>query len=152
MEIFGNLLTDGHPTIITFSLDAEVKLAEVEVTPFGLDGGGEVDTTNMRRNTYRTQQPKRLISVSDGSLTVQYDPAVLDQILAMININQLITVTYSDGSADKVWGWINTFKPNGHKEGETPTAEIEMKPSNQNASFVETGPVHVTAAPTTTAA
>ena len=137
-------LDDGHQTLISFAANTNVKFYEKTVTPPGVDGGGEVDTTTMENTTWRTRNPKALITLSNASLTVAYDPAVYPQIVALVNVNNLITITFPDGDTLAFWGWLNSFKPGDLAEGAQPTAEIEIIPSNQNSSGVETAPVHST--------
>lgn len=134
-------LDDGFSTLIEFSEDSDVQMWEKEVQPPGADGGGENDTSTMRNTTWRTKAPKGLISLSPASAVVAYDPAVYDEIIAMLNVNQQITITFPDASTLVFWGWIDKFTPNALKEGEQPTANVEIIPSNQNGSGVETAPV-----------
>ena len=61
--------------------------------------------------------------------------------MAMVNSNQLITITFPGAETLAFWGWIDEFTPNAHVEGEQPTAELTIQPSNQNSSGVETAPV-----------
>lgn len=137
-------LDDGFQTLISFAQDASVKMYEKEVQPPGVSGGGPNDTTTMRNTTWRTRSPKQLISLSESNLVVAYDPAVYLEIIAMVNVNQLITITFPDGDTLDFWGWIDEFTPQPLKEGEQPTANVKIEPSNQNASLVETAPVHGT--------
>jgi len=139
-------LDDGYQSLISFAADADVLFYEKTVTPPGVDGGGEVDTTLMLNATYRTRNPKALITMSNASLVVAYDPATYAEILALVNVNNLITITFPDGSTLAFWGWLNTFTPSELTEGEQPTADIEIIPSNQNATGVETAPVYAAAA------
>lgn len=134
-------IDDGFATLITFSENSAVSFYEKTVTPPGVEGGGEVDTTTMRNTAWRTRSPKKLKTLSNGSITVAYDVAVFDEIVAMVNVNQLITVTFPDGETLSFWGWLDSFKPGEIQEGEQPTAEIEIIPSNQNSSGVEVAPV-----------
>jgi hypothetical protein len=145
------ILQDGHSTIISFANDPAVKFKEVGVTPPGISGGGANDFTNMRNVTWRTKAPKKLKSMDDMSGEVQYDPAVYDSgsgangVVDMINVNQLITVTFPDGDTVAFWGWLDNFAPNQAQEGEPPTANITVICSNINGSGVETAPVHTAA-------
>lgn len=144
-----NYLTDGHPTRVTFyALGTGVTLLakEKEVTPPGFDGGGENDTTTFRNEVFRTRQPKKLITLTNGSLTVQYDPAIYDQILSLINVNGVIRTDFSDGSAIEFWGWLNNFTPNNIVEGAMPTAACTIIASNQDDSGNEIGPDYQAAA------
>lgn len=143
-------LKDGFKTLYTFSLRPNVKFYEIEVTPPGISGGGENDTTTMRNEEWRTRQPKKLKTLSNSTATVSYDTEVFNEaeVLAMINVNQLITVTFPDGSGYTFWGWLDEFTPGAHVEGEQPTADITIIPSNQNNSGVEVAPIYIPASGT----
>uniref|UniRef100_A0A6M3K439 Tail protein n=3 Tax=viral metagenome TaxID=1070528 RepID=A0A6M3K439_9ZZZZ len=135
------IINDGFSTTISFAEDADVQMKEKEVTPPGVEGGGANDTSTMHNTTWRTRQPKSLRTLSECSFTAAYDPAVYDEIVAMINVNQLITLTFPDGETLAFWGWLDVFTPGASKEGEQPTADVTIIPSNQNDSGVETAPV-----------
>lgn len=139
-------LDDGYQTLISFAADTNILFYEKEVTPPEVDGGGEVDTTTMLNATWRTKQPKALKTLGNAGATVAYDPACYPEVVALINVNNLITVTFPDGDTLAFWGWLNKFTPGSNKEGEQPTAEVEIIASNQNDSGVETAPVHTPAA------
>lgn len=126
-------IDDGFSTIISFANGA-MRFYEKNVTPPGLDGGGENDVTTMRNTKYRTRSPKKLITLSNMSVTVAYDPQVLSPAgaLAQLNVNQLITVTFPDASTYAFWGWLNHFAPGEMQEGSQPTATIEIIPSNHD--------------------
>jgi hypothetical protein len=59
----------------------------------------------------------------------------------MLNVNQLITLTFPDGTTIAFWGWISEFQPDSHKEGTMPLADLTLIPSNQDNSYAETAPV-----------
>lgn len=139
-------LDDGFSTVISFASDTDIKLYEKSVTPPGVSGGGEVDTSTMLNTVWRTRNPKQLKTLSESSFVAAYDPAVYTEIVALVNINNLITITFPDGATLAFWGWLDEFSPGELVEGEQPTAEITIIPSNQNASGDETAPVF-TAAP-----
>lgn len=134
-------IDDGFSTTISFSEDSDVQMWEKEVTPPGVSGGGENDTSTMRNTAWRTKAPKSLKSLSECSFSAAYDPAVFDEIVAMVNVNQLITITFPDGSTLEFWGWLDEFTPGANTEGEQPTADVTIIPSNQDDSLVETAPV-----------
>jgi hypothetical protein len=142
-------IDDGFPTTIDFAAIASgtsLLFWEKEVTPPGVQGGGENDTTTMRNTTWRTKAPKKLKTMSPMNFIASYDPAVYDQILTLIQTNTQITVTFADGSTLVFWGWLDEFTPGASVEGEQPTATCTIIPSNQNASKVETAPVLTQAA------
>lgn len=138
-------LDDGYQTLISFAEDPTVNFWEKSVTPPGMDGGGPTATTTMHNDQLRTFAPKFLITMTEGSMVAAYDPVVYQEVLAMINVNQLITVTFPDGSTVQFWGWLDKFIPNEHTEGEQPTANVTIQPSNQNDSGVETLPAYAAA-------
>jgi len=134
-------IDDGFSTTIDFALDSAVQFFEKEVQPPGLASGGAIDTTTMLNTTYRTMAPKKLITLTESSLVVAYDPLVYNEIIAMIGTIQQITITFPDGVTIIFFGWIDEFTPAALVEGEQPTADITIIPSNQNVSLVETAPV-----------
>jgi len=136
-------LKDGYQTTVTFyalGTGVSILLKETSVTPPGIEGGGANDTTTMRNTRWRTKQPKYLVELSDATCTFQYDPAIYNQILAIINVNGLIRITFPDGSCLEFWGWLNNFTPGEHVEGSMPTATGTIHCSNQNNAGVEIGP------------
>lgn len=139
----GARIDDGFATLIEFSSSTVVKFWEKSVTPPGIEGGGENDTTTMRNTTWRTKSPKQLMSLTQGSATVAYDPTVLNDIVLMINVNQAISITFPDSSVLTFWGWLDSFKPGEISEGAQPTAEIVLVPSNQDANGDEIAPTVV---------
>ena len=141
-------IDDGFSTIFSFAENPTVKFYEKEVTPPGMEGGGANDTTTMRNTALRTRAPKKLKTLTEMEAVVSYDADVFDptEVWAMINVNQLITITFADGAELDFWGWLDVFKPNRTVEGEQPTANVTIIPSNQNDSGVETAPVFRAAA------
>ena len=137
-------LDDGFSTTIGFADLPAVKFYEKTITPPGVSGGGENDTTTMLNTTWRTKAPKKLKSLTTSSITVAYDAAVYDDIVGAngINNNQLITITYPDASTFAFYGWIDEFTQNEITEGEQPTAECTIICSNQTDAGVETAPVY----------
>jgi len=133
-------IDDGHPTLMTFAEDASISLWEKSVTPPGVEGGGENDTTTMHNSIWRTKSPKQLKTLTPASATAAYDPAVYDEIIAMLNVNQAITITFADASTLVFWGWIDVFAPGEAVEGAQPTADLTIIPSNQDADGDEIAP------------
>jgi hypothetical protein len=134
-------LDDGYQSLISFSADSNVSLWEKEITPPGISGGGENDTTTMQNSVWRTKSPKGLITLSESSFTAAYDPNVYDEFIAMVNVNQQITVTFPNGDTLLFWGWIDEVSFGALVEGEQPTVDVTIIPSNQNAAGAETAPV-----------
>jgi len=132
--------SDGYQTTVDFS-SSEISsdviiisiMEEKEVTPPGVAGGGANDASTMRNETWRTMSPKSLKTLTPVTIVIAYDPALYDEMVAMVNDNQLITITFPDDSTLAFWGWIDEFTPNANIEGEQPTANITIIPSNQDA-------------------
>jgi hypothetical protein len=123
-------LDDGHATTISFAADTGVLLYEKTVTPPGMDAGGEVDTTTMENSSWRTRDPKLLKTLTNAGMVVAYDPAAYTNLMSLVGVNTSVTVTFPDGHTILFKGWLNTFTPGEHVEGERPTAEIEIIPSS----------------------
>lgn len=136
-------IDDGFSTTVSFSAYPGVKLWEKSITPPGISGGGENDTTTMRNSVWRTKAPKQLKTLTTCTFNAAYDPAVYVQLNQCINVNQLITIDFADGSQLKFWGWLDEFAPGDIVEGEQPTAECTIQCSNQNASGAEVAPVFI---------
>lgn len=136
---------DGHSTTIEFSAAASIMgivLWEKSVTPPGIDGGGENDTTTMRNLIWRTKSPKTLKTMTEFSFTAAYDPACYDEILELLQVNNQVTINFADGSSLTFWGWLDKFTPGEVVEGEQPEADVVIIPSNQNDSGVEVAPAY----------
>jgi hypothetical protein len=133
-------LRDGFPTIVTLT-GAGVTFWEVTLQPPGIDGGEAIPTTTMRNSDLRTSAPRHLYGLTPSEISAAYDPTAYDSILAAVNINQSIIVTFPDGGTLTFWGFIQRFVPDANEEGRRPTARITIVPTNRNASGVETAPV-----------
>lgn len=137
-------LDDGYSTRIDFSVPGGVSgvtLWEKTVTPPGISAGGEIDITTMHNTTWRTRNPKALKTLSNASFTAAYDPLIYDDLLSMIGVNQEITVTFPDGDILTFWGWLDEFTPGANSEGEQPTADCTIIPSNKDTTGAEVAPV-----------
>ena len=117
-------MKDGFKTLVLFSLDATVELYETSVKPPGYTAGGAIDTTTMRNTRFRTMCPKSLISATQVTISGGWDPALYNEMEAMIGLNQLITITLPTGDEVSVWGWIDSFEPSALEEGEFPTVDV----------------------------
>jgi len=104
-----------------------------------MDGGDPIPTTTHSNTTYRTKSPRSLVEITDGAFTAAYDPDSVSTVLAAINDNGLMTLTFPDDTTMTFYGYIKSFKPNAFVEGEPATAECEIVVTNDNAG-VETGP------------
>ncbi len=135
-------LGDGYSTKIAFAADADVSFWEKTVGPPGLDGGDAIETTTMHNSTYRTFGARSLITLSESSTTVAYDPDLYDEAIALINVEGAITVHFPDGSTLDFFGFLRTFEPGDNEEGTQPEATLTIQPTNWDpANNVEAAPV-----------
>lgn len=123
-------LSDGWQTLIEFAEKPDILLREKTVKPPGIDGGGSIDTTTMRNETVRTFEPKHLKTITESTVSVSYDPAAYNDIMEMIQVKQLITITFPDGSTLPFWGFLDKFEINELSEGEFPLADCTIAPCN----------------------
>jgi hypothetical protein len=138
----GIKLDDGYSTKITFAADTDVSLWEKTVKPPGIDGGDAIDTTTMHNTTYRTMASRALKTLTESSVKCAYDPDLYNQILALVNNETAITVTFPDGSTLAFWGYLRTFEPDDLTEGSQPEATVNISPTNVNPTTrAEEGPV-----------
>lgn len=145
----GLRLTDGFPTKIAFAADPDVSFWEMTVKPPGLDGGDAVNTTTMHNVTWRTMAPRQLVTLTDSSTTVAYDPDLYNQILALLNVVTSITVHFPDGSTLDFFGFLRKFEAQELKEGEMPQATVDIVPTNYDpVAGTEQAPVLTSAAGT----
>lgn len=139
---------DGFGTIITVDGIADLKMEEVETQPPGWDGGGAISTTTHRNGPasgpkLRTSAPKRLTGLSPMNLKVVYQTSVDAVIRANIKKVKLFTLTYPDGATLQLYAWIESFKPGSNKEGEQPSADVEIIPALRHPTTgVVTAPVY----------
>ena len=143
---------DGFPTTIAFSSNPAIQFWEKDVKPPGRDGGDGIDTTSMLNTKYRTQQPPTLISTTDITANVFYDPDIFQSgasgVESLINKNQSITVFFPTGDYVDFYGWLKDFTPQDNKEKEAPMAQVTIKISNWDpTNNVEQGPVYTAASP-----
>lgn len=145
----GLMLEDGFKTLITFARAPSVKLWEVSVKPIGFNGGEKIKLSNMHNARIHTFAPRKLIELTDGSMKVFYDPAVLPVILnTVLNQEDVITETYADGSTYAYHGVLNKFERDEHQEGEAPTATCNFFATGRDTSGAEQTPVETDVAGT----
>lgn len=138
----GRYLKDGYQTLIAPAADPDVAFWEKTVTPPGMDGGDAIDNTTMHNETWRTMRSRALVTLTDMTLTVAYDPDIYDEALALLNVETSWTVHFPDGSTLDFYGFLRLFEPQDMSEGEQPEANITISPTNFDVTNnVEAGPV-----------
>lgn len=134
-------LKDGHSTKITLASDTDISFWEKQVQPPGIDGGDPVERTTMHNTSWRTFGPRSLKTLTEAQVTAEYDPDVYSQIVAIVNVETTVTVTFKDGSTVAFYGYLRSFEPQEVEEGEPPMCEIVIQPTNWDpANNEEAGP------------
>jgi hypothetical protein len=134
---------DGFKTLLTCSLNPTIQFWEVGVKPPGVDGGDAIDTSTMHNNVWRTRASRKLLTLSDATATVTYDPAIYNAILTIINKNTAWTATFWDRSSLTFYAALRNFDPAEITEGTQPRATITLSPTNQDpVTGAESAPVY----------
>lgn len=138
----GIKLRDGFVSKITFARKPNVKFWEKAVTPAGVDGGPKIDQTTMFNTMRTTYAPQSLYDMTDGSARVAYDPDVLNEILTdMINVPDVITQTWRDGSTYADYGYLQSFRLETLTRGQQPEATVTFVWIGADTSGTEYAPV-----------
>lgn len=138
----GIKLTDGFSSTISFALVPTISIWEIQVKAPGIDGGEPIVTSTMHNTAWHTMAPRRLKKLTPISTTCAYDPVVYTDILSLINIPGSITVWFPDDSAVSFYGYLQKFEPGELKEGEFPTAQVIIVPTNYDpVNKVEAAPL-----------
>lgn len=138
----GKKLDEGFSTKVAFARLATFSVWEKTVQPPGVDSGEPVETTTMHNLIWRTQNPRKLKTLTPHSFKAAYDPNMYNQVInTLIGINGSITVTYPDGSTLDYYGYLQKIEPDQIEEGKQPEATVTIVPTNVDTSGAEAGPV-----------
>jgi hypothetical protein len=138
----GKELQDGYQTLIAFKLHPDIAFHEITVQPPGIEGGDPKESTTMHNLRWKSKSPRRLKDMTNANATVGYDPALYTSILAQINKPDTVTIHFPDVSSLAFYGYLKNFMPSELKDGEKPTAKIEVVVTNMDpATCVEEDPV-----------
>lgn len=135
IEGLGTTLAIGSATLCYVSLQG-----------LGIDGGDKLDATCLDNTAWKTFLPQTLKEVPDLTFTAAFEPNEWDAIDGEVNVNQLLTITYSYQGTSlgsvAFWGYLKSFTPAEGTVGERWTATGTIVVTNMNGSNVETGPVY----------
>lgn len=144
----GTMLENGYQSLVAFANDPDISFWEKTVQPVGIEGGDKIDITTMHNTIVKTYAAQALSGTSDGSVTAAYDPAVLPQIIAIVNTNQAITNHFPDTSSWDAFGFLQTFQPDALSNGAQPEATCTVVYTNVNpADGSESQPTYNAPAP-----
>jgi hypothetical protein len=128
----GIKMEEGHPTIVTISANTTVSFWEVSVKPPGIDGGDAIDTSTMQNLAWRTFAARVLKTLTEASVTAQYNVAGIQQILAITNQPATVTIHFPGGAKMAFYGYLRTWDPADINEGDPPTSTIAIQPTNRD--------------------
>ena len=140
LPVPGVPLQNGYQTLLTCEADDDISFWEKQVTPPGIEGGDPVDFSTMHNTTWVTIAPGTLLTLTECSMTAGYNPEVIDQILLIINVNTVWTVTFPNGGTTAFHGFLRNFTPAALVRDQHPEANITVVPTNWDGSS-EQGPV-----------
>jgi hypothetical protein len=139
----------GYRILHVNSLNTAVNFWEIEVTPQGVDGGEAIQTSTQFNNKWHTKRPRALLDAMGGKIKGQLCAGTRHEAEALINKEGTITEIYPDGSTYCYYGYWKSVKFDAFKEGEKPTAEIEIVETDWDpTASVEQGPIYTAAAGT----
>lgn len=145
----GIKLKEGAQCFITFAVDPDISFWEIDVQPPGVDGGDPIDNTTQHNDNWETQRAAQLKKLTDGNQKVAYDPAVLTQIVAIVNVETTVTIKFGENSTWAEYGWLASFIPDPMVRRQMPTATIRVCFSAwDHVNNVEAGPTLVSVAGT----
>ncbi len=122
----GAKVDQGYRIVVCNSLDTDVSLWEIEVTPSSDDGGDAINTSTQWNDRRHTKRPRRLIDGQGGKMKCQLASGTMNQLRALINREATITEIWPDDSTYCYYGYFKSAKFDAFKEGEKPTVEVEI--------------------------
>lgn len=122
----GHKLKDGLGVLITIALDTDIEFYEYNVAPPGFTADPPIKTTTHFNTAFHTFAAAKLSKMEDVKLKVLYDPIVYDSIMAVLNKETTITITFPDGATIAFYGYLMSFIPAGLVQGTVPDADITI--------------------------
>jgi len=129
---------EGVGTSITIG---SFSIEEVTLKGLGADGGDALDASHLANVLYKTKKPQTLIEIPDLTGTGHYNPANQAAMIAEVNKNQSLVLTFSGVGTITFWGYLKSFDPDEGEIGSTWNSTFAIVVTNLNGSDAETGPV-----------
>jgi hypothetical protein len=122
---------------------------EISVKPPGVDGGDPIDFNSMHNVAWRLQRARRLKTLMPISFKFGYNPNFYDDLIAQVNAETSVTVTFPQHMAVAAYGWLQKAEFDDLEEGKPATGTGTVVFSNWDpVNNVEAGPVTTEAAGT----
>lgn len=128
----GRKLSKSFPITIALENVPDLDIWEVGVQLPGFEADDFIDTTTQQNSRVRTKATRDLITITNSTNRVQYDPAALTTIYGQVGVAQAITWGLPDGSKYTIYGAIKSFTPDAIEEDSTdpPEADLEIEATN----------------------
>jgi hypothetical protein len=117
----GKRLKNGYRVSIGFSTNLTVKLWEISIKPPGIDGGDSINVTTQWESTWEAHAARALKRMTDGTFKFGYDPAFWSSIVALVNVEQTITLGLPNGGTLTFYGYAKSFEFDELQNGTMPT-------------------------------
>lgn len=104
---------------VTPGSGSAIVFYERSVQPVGFEGSDKVNKTSSQSTpeasgvVIKEFTPGSFVEMSPGAASVLYEPDKMDTILAAINVEGSVVVTFKDGSTITTTGWLKSFTPTG---------------------------------------
>jgi hypothetical protein len=136
-------MAEGIESVGTTLSLGSASLCLVSISGVSVDGGEKIETSCLSNTTWKTFLPQSLQEAQNLSFTAAYDPADYATLVAEINVNQSIVISFpSPLGGITFWGYLKAFAPAEAGIGERWTMTGEIVISCSNATNVETAPVY----------
>lgn len=137
----GRMLRDGYKITVAFSLDTDISLQEVAITPPALEGGEEIDITTQWNDRWMTYAMQQLMKLGNLTFTCAYDPIIYEQCQTILNNDTgSVTLRFADGSTIAFFGGLKTATPDQMVKGTQPRMTCVVVATNfDRTNNVEAG-------------
>jgi len=126
----GAFLKNGYQILIAFAANLTVAFWEKTVQPPSVDGGDEIETTTQHNILVRTFSMRSLYTIGNTVSVVAYDPAVLDEIYSLVNVEGAITINHPNSDTWDFFGALKMFEPQTNENGTQPEANVVIVATN----------------------
>jgi hypothetical protein len=144
------MVHDGFRTKMTYALDPDLEVEEVEVKPFGVNGMEPIEQDSMWLVRWRIFRAQQILEATASSQIVKYDPQFKNTLIGLVNVEksgstaQVITETFYDGSTQAYYGFLLQVEFDNLVRGQKGRATLTNQPTNWDpVNRVEAGPVFV---------
>lgn len=143
----GQPMKDGYRSLVTLAVNSSILLWENNAQPPGIDGGDPIRTSNMFTGTFHVDRPRSLSTLLPINMQCNYAALVYPQIILVVNVETTVTFAFPSGNYIAFHGYLRSFIPQAHVEGDDPVAAVVIQPTNwDSVNNVQSQPVTGTGA------